>query len=181
MKNQQYRFLLAPGVLFCAWAQATCHVQLSAPNIIYPPATRGTLLSSQGNSLISEEMRIGNERSLDILVSCESPASLTLAYAADPRDAVNYRFGDNGRASFTLRDVYVDSRPVMIESQGMRATSMPFTPGNSLRFWNSSGLASGSTLRGKIVIDAWIATDATRVQERKTWQISGSLVVRHDN
>ena len=54
---------------------------------------------------------------------------------------------------------------------------MAFSAGQPLQFRKEGQIASGSTLRAKVTIVTWLAADATRVSERKQWQLNGSFIV----
>lgn len=157
-------------------AHAECQIQLSEAQITYAPVTRGELLSYSGNTLTSSELRIGDARHLDIMVSCDRPATIALAFNGAAKDSENYRFGADGRATLMLHDVFIDNQPVTIDSAGQRGVEMAFTPGNTLRFWQNNTLAAGVTLRGKITITAWQPSKATRINESKTWELNGAFV-----
>ena len=164
------------GLLAMTTAHAECQIQLSEAQITYAPVTRGELLSYPGNTLTSSELRIGDPRHLNIMISCERPTAIALAFNGAAKDSENYRFGTDGRATLMLNDVFIDNQPVTIESVGQRGVEMAFTPGNTLRFWQNNRPAMGVTLRGKITVTAWQPSKATRINESKTWELNGAFV-----
>ena len=164
------------GLLVVSVAHAECQIQLSEAKIAYAPVTRGELLSYSGNTLTSSELRIGDARNIDIMVSCDRPATIALAFNGAAKDSDNYRFGADGRATLMLHDVFIDNQPVTIDSAGQRGIEMAFTPGNTLRFWLNNTLAVGTMLRGKISITAWQPSKTTRINENKTWELHGAFV-----
>jgi len=168
---------LIGGLLLIATVHAECQIQLSDAQIAYPSATRGELLGYPGNALNSAELRFGDARNLTIQVSCDRPAQLTLAFNGAAKDSDSYLFGDNGRATLTLSDVFIDGQPVAIDDEGRQASEMNFTPGHVLRFRQNGSLATGTTLRGKVSVSAWVPAQATRVNERKSWELNGAFVI----
>lgn len=155
--------------------QAECQVQLSETTIAYAPVTRGELLSWPGNSLTSSELRIGDPRNLDIMVSCDRSTPIALTFNGAANDSKSYRFGAAGRATLMLHDVFIDNQPVTIDSAGQRGVEMAFTPGNPLRFWQNDTLAAGTTLRGKLTITGWIPSKDTRINETQNWALNGEF------
>lgn len=173
--------LLAFSGLFAALpARAACEIQLSDPRIDYGEMTRGELLGRPGNALTAVELRMGDPRESEITVICDRPTPLKLMFSGPAKDADSYLFGEQGRATLTLHDVTLDDRPVTIERAGTEAAAMAFSAGQPLQFRKEGQIASGSTLRAKVTIVTWLAADATRVSERKQWQLNGSFIVRDE-
>ncbi|WP_276723407.1 hypothetical protein [Pantoea septica] len=170
-------FLLIFGLLPAALVRAECQIQLSDAQVAFSPVTRAELLGYPGNSLASVELSFGEPRSLDITVMCDRPAELALAFNGAAKDSESYLFGDNGRATLKLQAVSVDGQPVLIESDGKREAEMNFTPGHILRFWQNGTPVTGRTLRGSITASIWIPSPASRVNERKSWELSGAFVL----
>ncbi|MEB7539728.1 hypothetical protein NGC37_15600 [Pantoea anthophila] len=170
--------LLVFGGLFAALpARAACEIQLSDPRIDYGEMTRGELIGRPGNSLTAAELRIGDQHESEITVICDRPTPLKLTFSGPAKDAESYQFGDQGRATLTLHDVTLDDRPVRIERAGTEAAAMAFSASQPLQFYKDGQIASGSTLRAKVTIVTWLPADATRVSERKQWQLNGSFIV----
>lgn len=161
-----------------ATARAECQILLSQPHILYPPVTRGELLSLPDNRLAASELRTGEAQELDIAVDCDAPAALALQFIAPAREGESYRFGAAGRARLVLHDVFIDDSPAEIVSGGRQAPAMAFVPGQALTFWRGDGAATGSVLRGRVRVTTWMAAEATRVSEQARWTLSGSFSVR---
>lgn len=164
-------------LLLIATVHAECQIQLSDAQIAYPSTTRGELLRYPGNALNSAELRFGEPKRLTVQVSCDRPAQLTLAFNGAAKDSESYLFGDNGRAILTLSSVFIDGQPATIDNEGRQASEMNLTPGHVLRFWQNGALASGTTLRGNVSVAAWVPAQATRVNERKSWDLNGAFVI----
>jgi len=177
VKSLLFTFSFISGLLFITPVHAECQIQLSDAQVTYPSTTRGELLGYAGNALTSAELRFGEPRNLDVMVSCDRPTALTLAFNGAAKDDRSYLFGANGRATLRLRNVSVDGQPAIVESDGRRESEMDFTPGHLLRFWQNGALATGTTLRGTVSVSAWIPGPATRVKERQSWELNGTFVV----
>ncbi|MDQ1213549.1 hypothetical protein [Pantoea anthophila] len=170
--------LLATCGLFAALhAHAACDIQLSEPRIDYGEMTRGELLSHPGNSLSAAELRMGDQRESELTVICDRPTPLRLTFNGPAKENESYQFGEQGRATLTLHDVTIDDRPVTIERAGTEAAAMAFSASQPLQFRKEGQIASGSTLRAKVTIVTWLSADASRVSERKQWQLNGSFIV----
>ena len=167
---------LAAGVLAAADASAACQLQLSDAQIIYAPVTRGELLAKPGNRLSDSELRVGEPRDLDILMTCDRPARLTLQFNGPAKESSSYRFGASGRATLRLHDLFIDDRQATIDDGGKEASEMAFTPGAVLTFWQDGRPATGRVMRAKVTIAAWMPADATNVNEQEKWQLNGSFV-----
>lgn len=170
--------LLGLGCTIVAFtSRAECQIMLSAPQINYAETTRGELLSRPGNSLAANELQIGADRELNITVNCASQTAIALRFAGPVTTGRQYLFGERGRVSLVLHDVRIDDRPALIASSASPAASQPFTAGEVLHFWQQGQPASGTTLRGKVTLSAWLPNEATRVKDRQSWQLNGSFLV----
>ncbi|MBZ6408136.1 MAG: hypothetical protein LBE96_09670 [Kalamiella piersonii] len=172
---------LAAGLLAAADASAACQLQLSDAQIIYAPVTRGELLTRSGNRLSDSELRVGEPRDLDILMTCDRPARLTLQFIGPAKESGSYRFGASGRATLLLHDLFIDDRQAKIGNAGKEENEMAFTPGAVLPFWQDGRPATGRVMRAKVTIAAWMSADATNVNEQESWQLNGSFVSGDDS
>lgn len=168
--------MLAAGLMNAAVASAACDINLSDAQVDYGQMTRGDLVSRAENSLSSSELRIGDERELNIMISCDRPTPMTLQFIGPTNDGDSYRFGERGRAELMLHDVMIDNRQVEIVRADKRDVKMAFSGGNVLSFWKEGGPATGTILRGKVTVTAWMPSDATHVKETHDWKLEGNFV-----
>lgn len=176
-----FSLLLIVGLLSSAAdACAECDIQLSDAQVNYGQTTRSELLAQSGNSVSSPELRVGDARELEVMVSCDRPTPLTLQFIGSAKEGDSYRFGASGRVTLVLHDVMIDDRRAEMVRGETRDAKMAFRGGQPLSFWYAGGPASGSVLRASLTVTAWMPSAATRVKDSERWRLDGSMVVGGD-
>ncbi|WP_158783163.1 hypothetical protein [Pantoea sp. BAV 3049] len=183
MKTQPVRHSLLVLLLSIAGlplAHAECSVQLSDAVIDYGSQTRGDLLQQNGNELTAAELSLGEERIIDVNITCDRPAPLSLQFIAPARDSQSYSFGRSGKAVLKLYDASVDNQPAEIASNLAgtdRSQAIILAADKRLTFWREGTRLSGSSLRAKVAISTYLPAGQTRVSDRQSWQLNGNFIV----
>lgn len=172
--------LLTVGLLSSAAACAECDIQLSDAQVNYGQTTRSELLAQSGNRFSSGELRVGDARELEVMVSCDRPTPLTLQFIGPEKESDSYRFGASGRVTLVLHDVMIDDRRAEMVRGETRDAKMAFRAGQPLSFWFAGSPASGRVLRASLTVTAWMPSAATRVRDSELWRLDGSVVVGGD-